>query len=386
MTSVLLNTYQRLPLQFIGGEGCWLFDDNNKRYLDAIAGLAVSTLGHQHPALVKTLQQQATHPLQICNLFTIPEQTLLAHKLCQLTGMSHAYFCNSGAEANEAAIKIARLYATQNGKSQPVILTMTHSFHGRTFGAASATNNTKVQAGLGPLLPGFVTCQYNNVNDVKRHTDNPNVVGVMLESIQGDGGVNIPNLDYLKSLQDLCYQQGWLFIIDEVQTGCGRTGTFCAYQHENIVPDIVTLAKGLGGGYPIGACLAKGKAAEVFHPGNHGSTFGGNPLACQMALAVLETLQQDDLIHHAKVQGQKLLKQLQAKLNSLSCVSNIRGIGLIIGIELTQPIANLAQCLADAGLLVSITQQKIIRLLPPLVIQDTEITFIVETLQKLLPN
>ena len=384
MTSALLNTYQRLPLQFNDGEGCWLFDTDNKRYLDAIAGLAVSTLGHQHPALVNTLKHYASHPLQICNLFTIPEQELLAQKLCQLTGMARAYFCNSGAEANEAAIKIARLHATRRGIAEPVIITMGHSFHGRTFGAASATNNTKVQAGLGPLLPGFTMCPYDDIDTIKHHANNPNVVAVMLESIQGDGGVNMPAPGYLRSLAALCHQQDWLLMIDEIQTGCGRTGAFCAYQHEGITPDVVSLAKGLGGGYPIGACLAQGKAAEVFQPGNHGSTFGGNPLACRMALAVLDTLEQDGLVHQAKTQGHHLLSQLQSQLNSLDCITNIRGTGLIVGIELKHPIPNLAQHFANAGLLVNITQQKIIRLLPPLIITTDEIDFIVDTIKATL--
>jgi len=384
MTSSLLNTYQRFPVQFSRSEGCWLYDNNDNRYLDAIAGLAVSTLGHQHPSLVKTLQHYSTHPLQICNLFTIPEQELLAQTLCQLTGMTHAYFCNSGAEANEAAIKIARLYACQISKNQPIILTMDNSFHGRTFGAASATNNLKVQAGLGPLLPGFKMCQYNNLAELQCYTNNPNVVAVMLESIQGDGGIHIPNTGYLKSLQDLCQQQGWLLIIDEVQTGCGRTGVFCAYQHEEIIPDVITLAKGLGGGYPIGACLAQGKAAKVFQPGNHGSTFGGNPLACQMALTVLATLQQDDLIEQANTKGQRILTQLKRTVGSLNCIADIRGRGLIIGIELKKPNTDLAQQLIDRGLLIHITQQNIIRLLPPLIIQDIEIDFIVNTLYQVL--
>ena len=382
--SFLLDVYPRLAVNFIDGEGCWLIDANGKRYLDAIAGLAVSSLGHKHPALVNTLKDNADKPLQYCNLYTIAEQEQLAEMLCNLTGMSRAFFCNSGTEANEAAIKIARHYGVKKGVQRPHIITFEHSFHGRTFGAASATNNPKVQNDIGPLLPGFIRAPFGDLAALQHYQCNPDVVAIMVEAIQGDGGVNVPPADFLTGLRQICNTNDWLLIIDEIQTGCGRTGQFCAHQHHAIRPDIITMAKGLAGGYPIGTCLARGKAAETLTHGMHGSTFGGNPMSCRMAMSVLNTIEQGNLIQHAADMGDYLNTQLRQALGENPNVTAIRGCGLMAGIELKQPIEDLAAHALAKGLMINVTQNRIIRLLPPLVVQKAEIDYIVSTLAELL--
>lgn len=371
--STLMNTYGTRTLTLTRGEGSRVWDDSGKSYIDAISGIAVCGLGHSHPALTKALSEQAASLLHVSNLYNIPQQQKLADLLIQVSGMEKVFFSNSGAEANEAAIKIARKYGNDKGVKNPTIIVMSNSFHGRTLATLSATGNTKVQIGFEPLVQGFVRVDYNDVDAVKAAAlAHDNIVAILVEPVQGEGGVRVPAPDYLNQLRALCDQHNWLLMLDEIQTGNGRTGTYFAYQHNGVMPDVVTTAKGLGNGMPIGACLAKGKAAEVLQPGNHGTTFGGNPLACSAGIAVIETLAKDKLIARAGQLGEQLLGQFKTALAGNSKVVDIRGKGLMLGIELNAPCADLVQKGRDKGILINVTANNTIRLLPTFILTDEE--------------
>ncbi len=374
MSDALMGTYKRLPVSFVKGEGAWLWDDQGKRYLDALSGIAVCNLGHAHPAVTAALCEQAGALVHTSNLYGIPKQAELGAALASLAGMEKVFFANSGAEANEAAIKLARLYGHNKGIDTPLVVVAESSFHGRTLATLTATGNRKVQAGFEPLVPGFVRVPYGDAQAIANLAErNPNIVAVLLEPVQGEGGVNIPPVDYLTQVRDICDRHGWLMMLDEIQTGMGRTGKAFAHQHAAIKPDVMTLAKALGNGVPIGACLATGAAAEVFGPGNHGSTFGGNPLACAAGLAVCRTLAADRLIDRAAALGTEILNGLHAALDGVPGVVHIRGQGLMIGVELDRPCAALVGQALEQGLLINVTAERVIRLLPPLVM-DTEQT------------
>jgi acetylornithine/N-succinyldiaminopimelate aminotransferase len=383
--SNLMNTYLRLPVTFARGEGVWLWDEEGKRYLDALAGVAVCGLGHCHPVLAKTLCEQANTLIHTSNLYHIRKQEQLATRLTELSGMENAFFCNSGAEANEAAIKLARLYGHEKNIDLPTIIVMEKSFHGRTMATLTASGNRKVQAGFEPLLTGFARVPYNDLEAVAQVAEhNKNVVAILVEPYQGEGGVNVPQASYLQGLRHFCDQNGWLLMLDEVQCGIGRTGSWFAFQYSGITPDVVTLAKGLGSGMPIGACLAKGIAANVFKPGNHASTFGGNPLACSAALATLEVIEEEDLLRNAMEVGDFMRSLFKAQLGDLPDVAEIRGQGLMIGIELSKPCGELVKEALKKGLLINVTSDKVVRLLPPLVIQRSEAEQVVNTLSPIV--
>lgn len=382
-----MNTYLRLPVTFARGEGVWLWDEEGRRYLDALAGVAVCGLGHCHPELVKTLSQQAATLIHTSNLYHIGKQEQLADRLAALSGMDNAFFCNSGAEANEAAIKLARLYGHGRNVDLPTIIVMERSFHGRTMATLTASGNRKVQAGFEPLLTGFARVPYNDLEAVAQvGIHNKNVVAVLVEPYQGEGGVNVPEANYLQGLRHLCNQNGWLLMLDEVQCGIGRSGNWFAFQHTGIMPDVVTLAKGLGSGVPIGACLARGTAAEIFKPGNHASTFGGNPLACSAALTTLKVIEEEDLLRNAREIGDLMRSLLRTHLGDLPDVKQIRGQGLMIGIELSRPCGELVMDALKKGLLINVTSDKVVRLLPPLVIQRHEAEEVVSILSALVKD
>jgi len=380
-----MNTYARQPVAFTHGKGVWLWDAQGKRYLDALAGIAVNTLGHAHPALLKTITEQAGRIIHTSNLFRIPEQEQLADKLAAISGMEKVFFCNSGCEANEAAIKIARLYAHGKGIENPAIVVMEKSFHGRTLATLSATGSRKVQAGFEPLVSGFVRVPYDDLEAVRQVAlNNRNVAAVLVEPIQGEGGINVSHVEYLQGLRRLCDEYQWLLMLDEIQCGLGRTGKWFAYQHAGFLPDVATLAKGLAGGVPIGACLARGAAAEAFKPGNHGSTFGGNPFACAAALTTLGTIDKENLLANAVAVGDAIRKGLSDALAGVKGVVAIRGMGLMIGIELDRPCAEMVQRALDAGLLINVTMDKVIRLLPALVMTADEAGQVVALLAPLI--
>lgn len=383
--SNLMNTYMQLPVTFAKGEGVWLWDEAGTRYLDALAGVAVCGLGHCHPKLVKAICKQAGTLIHTSNLYHIGKQEQLASRLAVLSGMENAFFCNSGAEANEAAIKLARLYGHGRNIDLPTIIVMEKSFHGRTMATLTASGNRKVQAGFEPLLTGFARVPYNDLEAVAQvGVHNKNVVAILVEPYQGEGGVNVPQASYLQGLRHLCDQNGWLLMLDEVQCGIGRSGKWFAFQHSGIVPDVITLAKGLGSGVAIGACLAKGTAAGVFKPGNHASTFGGNPLACTAALTTLEVIEEDDLIRNAMELGDFMRSLFKAQLAGLSDVRQIRGQGLMIGIELSRPCGDLVKEALKRGLLINVTSDKVVRLLPPLVMQRSEAEQVVNILSAII--
>lgn len=379
--SHLMNTYARLPVTFSHGQGSRITDIHGKTYLDALSGIAVNTLGHNHPVLVKAIAEQAGRMLHVSNLYGIREQEQLADRLCALSGMSEAFFCNSGCEANEAAIKLARFYGHQQGIDSPAIIVMEKAFHGRTLATLSATGNRKAQAGFEPLVSGFVRVPYNDLAAIRAVAEhNKSVVAVMLEMVQGEGGINIASDEFQRGLRKLCDEQGWLLMCDEVQCGIGRTGKWFGFQHAGIVPDVMTLAKGLGSGVPIGACVTAGKAAGLFKPGNHGSTFGGNPLACTAALTTLATIEQGSLMARAEAVGSAIRQGMKDALADVSGVVDIRGKGLMIGIELDRPCGELVGKGLDAGLLINVTAEKVVRLLPALVMTDAEAKELVERL------
>jgi acetylornithine/N-succinyldiaminopimelate aminotransferase len=364
----LMTTYNRQPVAFTHGDGSKLYDEQGRCYLDAMAGVAVNTLGHGHPRLVQALTAQVERLIHASNLYRIREQEQLADRLAALSGMNEVFFCNSGCEANEAAIKLARMYGHSKGVDSPAIIVMEHAFHGRTLATLSATGNRKVQAGFEPLVSGFVRVPFDDLAAIEHiASNNTNVVAVLFEPIQGEGGINIAHREYMTSLRRICDQRGWLFMVDEVQCGIGRTGVWFAHQHSGIRPDVMTLAKGLGSGVPIGACLAAGPAAGVFKAGNHGSTFGGNPLACVAALTTLDVIEQDGLMAQASDIGASIRSGLRDGLDGVAGVVEVRGDGLMIGIELDRPCAELVGLARDAGLLINVTADKVVRLLPPLV-------------------
>jgi len=380
-----MATYKRLPVTFVRGEGAWLWDTAGKRYLDAISGIAVCGLGHAHPAVREALCDQAGTLIHTSNLYRIDAQESLGKALTRISWMDRVFFANSGAEANEAAIKLARLYGHQRGIDQPAILVTESSFHGRTLAALSATGNRKVQAGFEPLVQGFVRVPYDDLDAVETAAANrPDLVALLVEPIQGEGGVNVPADDYLPRLRSICDHYGWLLMLDEIQTGMGRTGRMFAYEPAGIRPDVMTLAKGLGNGVPIGACLARGAAAGVLGPGTHGSTFGGNPLACRAAAAVLDTLARDHLVSQAASMGNYLLDGLRRELRDVDGVSAIRGRGLMLGIELDRPCGELVTQALAAGLLINVTAERVIRLLPPLILNPSEADLLLARLAPLV--
>jgi acetylornithine aminotransferase len=381
----LMSTYRQQDVAFTKGEGVWLYDTEGKKYLDAISGIAVCGLGHCHPRITRAIQDQAAQLVHTSNLYRIPNQEALGKRLCEISGMDACFFGNSGAEANECAIKIARLYGHNKGIDKPAIIVMDHSFHGRTLATLSATGSRKVQAGFEPLVTGFVRAPYNDLEAVRTIAqNNPNVVAILVEPVQGEGGIHIGTDDYLKGLRTVCDEQGWLLMLDEIQTGNGRTGTYFAYQQLGFLPDVVTTAKGLGNGLPIGACIARGVAAETFKPGNHGSTYGGNPLCCGVALEVVNTLVEENLPARAKALGDKLLDGFHAQLDGADYVTDIRGKGLMIGIELKEPCGELVMLARAQGLLINVTSDNVIRLLPALTMTDSEADHLVEQLCKLI--
>lgn len=385
MTSHIMPTYGRLPVTFERGEGAWLWDDNNKQYLDALSGIAVCGLGHAHPAVHRAICKQSEKLLHTSNIYRIAVQEQLADRLIEKSGMDNVFFCNSGAEANEAAIKLARKYGHERGIDYPAIIVAEKSFHGRTLATLSATGNAKIQKGFEPLVEGFIRVPYDDIPAITAAlAQHPNIVAILVEPIQGEGGINIPASNYLNQIRQLCNEHELLMMLDEIQTGIGRTGKFLAYQHNGIIPDVCTLAKALGNGVPIGACLASGKAATLLTAGSHGSTFGGNPLACSAALAVLETLDQDNLIATAETKGQAICDGIGEHMKTNKHLIEIRHKGLMIGIELDMPCVELVTMALANGLLINVTQEKIIRLLPPLIINDMQIKLLVETLAKLI--
>ncbi len=376
----LMTTYQPLALSFSKGLGTRLWDQAGREYLDAVAGVAVTNVGHSHPKIVSAISEQAGLLLHTSNLYSIDWQQQLAQKLTQLSGMERAFFNNSGAEANETALKLARLYGWHKGVEQPLVVVMENAFHGRTLGTLSASDGPAVRLGFNELPGDFVKVPFGDLNalDKVRQAHGPRIVAILMEPIQGESGVQLAPAGYLKAVRELCNRRGWLMMLDEIQTGIGRTGQWFAFQHEGIVPDVMTLAKGLGNGIPIGACLARGKAAELFTPGSHGSTFGGNPLACRVGCTVLDIIEEQGLLENARLQGERLLARLRAELADDPNVLAIRGQGLMIGIELKQPIRDLTLIAArDHGLLINVTRGKTIRLLPPLTIDGREVEMIV---------
>lgn len=375
-----MATYKRLDVAFEAGEGAWLIDGGGNRYLDALSGIAVCGLGHAHPAIADVLARQARRLVHTSNLYRIPLQEELADRLVGVSGMERVFFCNSGAEANEAAIKICRKFARHKQVEDPLIIVMEGSFHGRTMATLSATGKPEVRAGFDPLLPGFLYLPYNDVPALQELGDaHDRVVAVMLEAVQGEGGVIVPDPGYLEALRALCDRNGWLLALDEVQTGMCRTGAWFAFQHENVLPDVVTLAKSLGNGLPIGACLAAGPAADMLQPGSHGSTFGGNPLASAAALAVIDILSGQNLAERAAANGKAMLARLRTQLQDLDGVVAIRGTGLMIGIELSRDCGALVEQALARRLLINVTAGKVVRLLPPLIVSEREMHQIVDT-------
>lgn len=381
----LMNTYSRLPVTFSKGEGVWLWDDQGNKYLDALAGIAVCGIGHCHPKLVKAISEQAGTLIHTSNLYHIDKQEKLAKKLAILSRLNKSFFCNSGAEANETAIKLARLYGHNKGIDQPTIIVMENSFHGRTMATLTATGNRKVQAGFEPLLTGFARVPFNDLDAIAQvSAHNKNVVAILVEPYQGEGGVNVPQANYLKGLRQICDENDWLLILDEVQCGIGRSGKWFAFQNSEILPDVITLAKSLGSGVPIGACIAGNVAGDIFKPGNHASTFGGNPLACAAAITTLDIIEEENLMCNALEQGNFIRKNLVERLGNLSHVTQIRGHGLMIGIELTRPCGELVKKALEQGLLLNVTSDKVVRLLPPLVIKQNESEQIINMVSTLI--
>jgi acetylornithine aminotransferase len=382
-----MNTYARQNVTFTHGEGVWLWDVNGKRYLDALSGIAVNTLGHAHPRFTAALSSQIGKLIHTSNLYQVREQELIADKLCEISGMQEVFLCNSGCEANEAAIKLARMYGNQRGVDTPTIIVMEKAFHGRTLATLSATGNRKVQAGFEPLVKGFVRVPYDDLDAIRQvaaHT--PNIVAVLVEPIQGEGGIRTPDISYLQGLRKICDEHEWLLMLDEVQCGLGRTGKWFAFQHTSIMPDVMTLAKGLGSGVPVGACLAAGKAPGTFKPGNHGSTFGGNPLASTAALTTLNIMEQDKLLDHAAKLGAWLKQQFQTQLGGVKGVVAVRGQGLMLGIELDKPCGALVGKALEQGLLINVTADNVVRLLPSLIFSQAEAQQLLDMLCPLITD
>ena len=386
-TDALMNTYGTPSIALVKGEGVWLWDAQGNKYLDALSGIAVCGLGHSHPSVAKAIAEQAGLLTHCSNYFSIPNQEMLADKLCTASGMSNVFFGNSGAEANEAALKIARLHGHKKGIKLPTILVMDNAFHGRTLATLSASGGRRVQAGFEPLVRGFARAPFNDMESLKIVADNnTDICAILVEPIQGEGGVRLASTGYLKQLREFCDQRGWLLMLDEVQTGNGRTGKYFYFQHSGIIPDVVTTSKGLGNGVPIGACLAHGAAAKLMQPGNHGSTFGGNPLACAAALATIMTLQDENLSARAAVLGDRIITGFKAALLGIEHVVDIRGKGCMIGIELNKPCKSLFATAMAAGLVINVTDDSVIRLLPPFIMTDGEADQVVAILAPLIKD
>lgn len=387
MSEHLMNTYARQPVAFVRGEGAYLWDEAGKRYLDAVAGVAVNGLGHAHPKLVKAIADQAATLIHSSNLYRVLRQEELADKLCAISGMDRAFFCNSGCEANEAAIKLARMYGHGKGIEVPTIIVMEKAFHGRTMATLTATGSRRIQAGFEPLLSGFARVPFNDLDAIRHVAEhNKSVVAVLVEVVQGEGGINLLAPDFLGELRQICDTHGWLLMLDEVQTGIGRTGTWFGFQHSAVMPDVMALAKGLGSGMPIGACLARGAAAEVFKPGSHGSTFGGNPLACAAALATLQAIEEENLLENSRVRGEAIRNGLRQALDGVHGVVDIRGEGMMIGIELDRPCAELVAVGRDAGVLINVTADTVVRLVPPLIYGQAEVDELVTAVSGIIKN
>ena len=385
MTDCLMQTYARQPVAFVRGEGVWLYDEQGDKYLDALAGVAVDGLGHAHPKLTAALCEQAGTLIHTSNIYRILKQEELAKQLCELSGLERVFFCNSGAEANEAAIKIARLHGHNKGIDNPAIVVMEKSFHGRTMATLSATGNRKVQAGFEPLVTGFVRVPFGDAEAVAKLAEHhKNIVAVLVEPFQGEGGINMPSADYLAKLREICDANEWLLMLDEIQTGIGRSGKWFAFQHTNVMPDVMTLAKGLGSGIPVGACLARGVAAETFVPGKHGSTFGGNPFACAAALTTLKVMAEEKLLQNAADIGAFIRADMAERLKGVNGVREIRGQGLLIGIELDRPCGDLVTRALEQKLLINVTSDTVVRLLPPLILTRQEATQLTEKLAGLI--
>ncbi len=384
MSDTLMHTYNRLPVTFSHGKGVWLFDTDGNRYLDALSGIAVCGLGHSHPKISQAISQQADKLLHTSNLYHIESQQKLGNVLTQLAKMDRVFFSNSGAEANEAAIKLARLYGNNLKIENPTIVVMENSFHGRTLATLSATGSRKAHAGFEPLVHGFVRVPYNDPGAIESISKNKSIVAVLVEPIQGEGGINIPSDNYLREVRLLCDKNNWLMMLDEVQAGMGRTGKFFAFQHSDIKPDILTLAKALANGVPIGACLAYGKAANLFVPGHHGTTFGGNPLACNAALSTCNILETENLPAHAGEIGEYIISGFKKRLAHIDGIIDIRGKGLMIGIELQEQCTELVERALKEELLINVTAGNVIRLLPPLIINFEEADFLVKSLSNLI--
>jgi len=388
MTSnALMNTYGTRAATLEKGEGAWLWDANGNKYLDALSGIAVCGLGHSHPAVAKAVSEQAATLTHCSNFFSIPNQEQLAEKLCNASGMENVFFGNSGAEANEAAIKIARLHGHKKGIKLPTVLVMDNAFHGRTLATLTASGSRKVQAGFEPLIRGFVRAPFDNIEALETIADNnAEICAVLVEPIQGEGGVRVASDNYLQQLRALCDAKGWLLMLDEVQTGNGRTGKYFCYQHSGILPDVVTTSKGLGNGVPIGACLAQGEAAQLMQPGNHGSTFGGNPLACAAALATITSIENGGLMQRASHIGDRIMDGLRAELEGVEQVVAIRGKGCMIGVELNRPCKSLFAAAMAKGLIINVTADSVVRLLPPLIMSDSEADQVVAILAPLIKH
>ncbi|MDP3188571.1 MAG: aspartate aminotransferase family protein [Limnobacter sp.] len=368
-----MKTYARQPIAFTHGDGAWMWSTDGKRYLDGLSGIAVNGLGHNHPKLVKAISEQAGRLIHTSNLYGVVEQSNLADRLCEISGMDEAFFCNSGAEANEAAIKLAKYFGHKKGIENAKIIVMERAWHGRTLATLAATDSPKAKIGFGDLPSGFVRVPYKNFAAIEQAADDhPEIQAVLLEVLQGEGGINVADTEYLQALRKLCTAKGWLLMIDEVQSGIGRTGKWFGYQHAGIQPDVITLAKGLGSGVPIGACLAWGPAAGVFTPGTHGTTFGGGPLVSAAALATIEIMEEEGLLAHAEQMGQLIRAILSRELAGIAGVKDIRGRGLMVGIELWKPCGELVAIARDKGLIINVTRDNVVRLLPPLVIKKEE--------------
>jgi len=383
----LMNTYGEKAMTLVSGEGAWLYDEKGNKYLDALSGIAVCGLGHSHAEISKVIADQATELIHCSNFFAIPSQQQLAEKLCDISGMTNVFFGNSGAEANEAAIKLARLHGNKKGIKLPTVLVMDNAFHGRTLATLTASGSRKIQAGFEPLVRGFARGPFNDIEALKTIADNnPDICAIFVEPIQGEGGINLADSDYFQQLRDLCDELDWLLMFDEVQTGNGRTGMFFYHQYSGVQPDVVTTAKGLGNGMPIGACLAHGEAAKLMQPGNHGSTFGGNPLASAVALKVVELIESGDIYQRAVIVGNIIMQGLTDALEGVEHVIDIRGCGCMIGIELTKPCKSLYTEALKHGLVINVTADSVIRLLPPMIMTDQEAQQVVSILAPLIKD
>ena len=382
--SHLMHTYSPQPVAFARGDGAWLWDTEGRKYLDALAGIAVNGLGHNHPVLTRALAEQAARIIHTSNLFVVPEQERAAAKVCALAGMDNAFFTNSGAESNECAIKLARLHGHQRGVENATIVVMEKAWHGRTLATLSATGSRKAQAGFEPLMGGFLRVPYNDFAAIERISENASIVAVLMEVLQGEGGIHVADAEYLRKVRALCDRKQWLLMIDEVQSGIGRTGKWFAHQWSGISPDVVTLAKGLGSGVPIGACLARGAAAKVFKPGNHGTTFGGGPLASVAAITTLEVIEKEGLLANAARMGDAIRSGLARELEGVAGVKDIRGMGLMIGVELDRPCGEIVKRALADGLVSNVTADKVIRILPPLVLKEAEARELVAILSRVV--